>query len=468
MLMVLYSLFAYSIAVVCQAPNSTSPWIDAFLILCMTIFFAEIALNIICRPRPPWFLLVLDLIATISIVVDLSWLANALNLENSNGSRTSSAALVSARAGRIVRLVRLLRLLRTISLLSALAKRALQHRKTYDFNHMASHGTDHNTTVSSSSYINIHVDTTIDGSNGAMDIHDAQSEKKKRMRAGFLFLRKRKNGRTSSSSTTLRSGVDNTSYAQKRSDPDAHILGGDNDNDGDNDDHDDIASTNTKKAIGHTSPPHRHHPPSRYQSTPSNASTPSNIGSKLTDALIMQVALIVIVTVIATALLLSWGVEPSPFDSYVSYLESISMQNMSTIEPAVLEMRHFAERYIPRQIPLTVRVGNYTWDWVDQHGGYPRRASGTAVFESDSYSYSRDEYSKYSNATTWNHATSNSTHSSSSTGLHNNSALVFMEVDVSKENSRDALMDILIVLTVLVILLVFVACINITIYKVSL
>ena len=296
-LLVLYSLFAYNIAIMAHAPPSADPWINAFLIVCIVVFALEIVLTIVCNPHPQYLMVVLDTIATLSIIVDLSWVAEAANLTESNGSRTSQAAVVSARAGRILRLVRLLRMLRTVSILSKLANRAMQQRKA------AEHG------VSS---------------------------------------------------------------------------GG-----------------------------------------------PSNIGGKLTDSLITQMALVIIVTVIITALLTSWGVQPSPFDAYADSFGIQAGATMEQLQSEVDGMLEFAKTHMSKQKPLTLRVGTVEWSWVEENGGWPKRPSAAAEFASED-------------------------------NTDNPPALLV--VDISDEDASDALLDILLILAVLLVLLIYVGALNVTIY----
>ena len=229
-----------------------------------------------------------------SIVVDLSWVTEAASLDDSNGSRTSQAAIVSARAARIVRLVRLLRLLRTVSLLSALAKQAMQRRKAAD-------------------------------------------------------------------------------------------AGG----------------------------------------------APSNIGGKLTDAMVTQVALAIIIMVITTALLTSWGVQPSPFDSYVNAFAAQAGATREDLQPEVDAMLTFAREKVSKQQPLTLRVGTVEWYWVEEAGGWPAQPSAAAKFASQP-------------------------------GANPPALLV---VNVADQDAHDALLDTMLILSVLIGLLVYVFALNVTIYR---
>jgi len=242
-------------------------------------------------------MVVLDSIATMSIVVDLSWVVDAANFNESNGSRTSQAAVVSARAGRIVRLVRLLRLLRTVSLLSKLAKRHMQNRKAAEYK----------------------------GSGGS----------------------------------------------------------------------------------------------------------PSNIGGKLTDALVIQVALAIIMTVICTALLTSWGVQPSPFDAYAESFGAQAGATREELQPQVDAFLQFAKDYLGRQNPLTLQVGTVKWEWIEETGGWPVQESAAAEFPS---------------------------------GPIDDPAAMLV-VDVSGQDAFDAMLDTLLIVSVLIVLLFYVFALNVTIYK---
>jgi cAMP-specific phosphodiesterase 4 len=279
------------------APPSAEPWIDAFLILCMVVFAVEIILTIICNPHPPWCMIVLDSIATLSIVVDLSWVVDAANFDESNGSRTSQAAVVSARAGRIVRLVRLLRLLRTVSLLSKLAKRHMQNRKVAEYK----------------------------GTGGS----------------------------------------------------------------------------------------------------------PSNIGGKLTDALVIQVALVIIITVISTALLTSWGVQPSPFDAFAESFGAQAGATREELQPQVDAFLQFAKDHLSREKPLTLQVGALEWEWIEDAGGWPVQQSAAAEFVY---------------------------------GPKDDPAAMLI-VDVSRQDAFGAMLDTLLIATVLIVLLFYVFALNVTIYK---
>lgn len=190
LVLIFFSLFAVNAVHACNAPNSVDPYINAVLILCLVVFTAEIVITILCRPKPPWFLLSLDVIATATIVLDLSWVAASIGFDEGSSSTATKAAIISARLARIIRLVRLLRLLRIITYLSSLAKRVLANHKAAE---------------------------AAKGSGGG---------------------------------------------------------------------------------------------------------SPSNIGGKLTDAMVIQLALVTIITVIFTALITSWNVEVSPFEAFVAEFDA--------------------------------------------------------------------------------------------------------------------------------------------------
>lgn len=93
-------------------------WFDYVVIFCMTLFVYEIVIS--CLGKDDYFLgffFILDVIATGTMVLDLSWVANYMNggaeeddqMSSLRGGRT---ARVGAKAGRIVRVIRLVRIIK--------------------------------------------------------------------------------------------------------------------------------------------------------------------------------------------------------------------------------------------------------------------------------------------------------------------------------------------------------------------
>mmetsp|Transcript_25254 Transcript_25254/g.57318 ORF Transcript_25254/g.57318 Transcript_25254/m.57318 type:complete len:1018 (+) Transcript_25254:135-3188(+) len=93
----------------------TDNWFNAMAIVCLIFFTIEIILSSI--GKPDYFLsffFTLDVIATLSCILDLTWVSDGLmedvnSLENSRGGRT---AKVGATAGRVVRVLRLVRIVK--------------------------------------------------------------------------------------------------------------------------------------------------------------------------------------------------------------------------------------------------------------------------------------------------------------------------------------------------------------------
>ena len=117
LLFILYSLFAQDIVSILSAPDSVDPYINAFLIAAIALFAVEIGLGCACRPKLNYLALVLDVVATASIVVDITWFSSAVGLERTGQTNTA------ARAVRILRLVRAIDILRILT--EALARLVL-------------------------------------------------------------------------------------------------------------------------------------------------------------------------------------------------------------------------------------------------------------------------------------------------------------------------------------------------------
>lgn len=62
-------------------------------------------------PGRRWFPVLLDIVATASILIDVTWVGEALGLQGGQegGGLGSQAAVVTSKAGRIIRLVRVIR-----------------------------------------------------------------------------------------------------------------------------------------------------------------------------------------------------------------------------------------------------------------------------------------------------------------------------------------------------------------------
>jgi hypothetical protein len=313
--------------IVAGVPNSVDPWINAFLLLAIAVFTADILLSATCRARPNWTLLLLDALATASIVVDLSWVAEAGDLDAPHGQKTSDAAVYAAKAGGVARLARLLRLLRATTLLANVARQALRRRKAAD------------------------------------------------------LARQRTAGARAS-----------------------------------------VATAGGGAAAAPTL-------------------APSNIGGKLTDAMAVQAALVVVLTVIATALVSTWGAAgaASPFDGCATTLAAQAGAPRALLEPQVTAMAAWVDGDTSCRL-LTLRVGTEAWAWPEN--AWPPRRADVALFVADSAAGAAAE----------------------ALGAELPAAAV-LEVDVSALNRQDAVIDIVLTLLVLLILACYVAAAHATVYR---
>ena len=104
------------------APNIWDSIFDGLLIASMVVLFAELACNIICRPRFHELEIFMDFIAAGSVAADFSWSRQQLRGSDSHtGIRLETATIVAARAGRVVRLLRMFRLSKFSKSLIAMA-----------------------------------------------------------------------------------------------------------------------------------------------------------------------------------------------------------------------------------------------------------------------------------------------------------------------------------------------------------
>lgn len=89
---------------------------NGIVIFCVVVFVAEIVASCLGKSDYPLsFFFFLDLVSTATLVLDLSWVADAItemtrNISGVDNSRASKAAKLGAKMGRILRLLRLVRL----------------------------------------------------------------------------------------------------------------------------------------------------------------------------------------------------------------------------------------------------------------------------------------------------------------------------------------------------------------------
>jgi hypothetical protein len=89
---------------------------NVFTIMCILVFTIEILVQSIGKEDYFWsFFFKLDSLSTVTLVLDLTWLGNALfcaDPEGGSALKSSRAGRAGARAGRTVRVIRLLRLVK--------------------------------------------------------------------------------------------------------------------------------------------------------------------------------------------------------------------------------------------------------------------------------------------------------------------------------------------------------------------
>lgn len=114
-LLTVYALVGDDIRLLCTN-KPADLYFDILTILCIAIFSLEIILS--CIGKSDYFLsffFLLDIIATSTMILDISWVAEFVNgdgEENLNNLRSGRTARVGARASRVVRVIRLVRILK--------------------------------------------------------------------------------------------------------------------------------------------------------------------------------------------------------------------------------------------------------------------------------------------------------------------------------------------------------------------
>eukprot|EP00803_Ostreobium_quekettii_P008652 evm.model.scf_627.3 EVM.evm.TU.scf_627.3 scf_627:40476-44371(+) len=117
LVLLVYVLFVTDIAALAAAPHSTVSPIDASLLASVVLFGLEMVANAWVQQKRDAFYLTLELIGTLSILLEVSWVSAGLipsnDYKTANVSRT---AIITSRAGRVTRLVRLVRFVRALKI----------------------------------------------------------------------------------------------------------------------------------------------------------------------------------------------------------------------------------------------------------------------------------------------------------------------------------------------------------------
>lgn len=107
-----YALTGDDFRVICTEKNADN-YFNGMVLICVFIFASEICLS--CVGKDDYFLgffFWLDIISTITLILDLTWVSNLLNGSSGKNVRSGRTARVGARAGRVVRVLRLVRILK--------------------------------------------------------------------------------------------------------------------------------------------------------------------------------------------------------------------------------------------------------------------------------------------------------------------------------------------------------------------
>mmetsp|Transcript_20194 Transcript_20194/g.68700 ORF Transcript_20194/g.68700 Transcript_20194/m.68700 type:complete len:901 (-) Transcript_20194:126-2828(-) len=113
------ALFTVDICELSSAKDSTDTAINSLLLIIFAMFAIEFLLNLVCREHYNRLHMFMDLVGTVSVLFDVTWVTDGW-LDSDGGSsmatQASKAARIGSRAGRLTRLVRLVRLLRIFKL----------------------------------------------------------------------------------------------------------------------------------------------------------------------------------------------------------------------------------------------------------------------------------------------------------------------------------------------------------------
>lgn len=102
LILLVYVLFVTDISILAGAPDSTIDPINASLILSIVVFGMEMMANSWVQEKRDYFYLSLELIGTLSILMEVTWVGGELipssDYRTENVSRT---AIITSRAGKI-------------------------------------------------------------------------------------------------------------------------------------------------------------------------------------------------------------------------------------------------------------------------------------------------------------------------------------------------------------------------------
>eukprot|EP00887_Chlorella_sp_A99_P004144 scaffold23.g4144.t1 len=172
----------------------------------------------------------------------------------------------------------------------------------------------------------------------------------------------------------------------------------------------------------------------RRRSDDEDAMEPINVGTRLREAATLQVAVVVVTTVVATALLLVRDTEKLSYglEAFAAALAALAAGGAAPpqLQAVVDDMLAFGDSSgLSRQlVPKALRVGDDSWSWVGEHGEFTAR--------------SRDRLE-----------------------IVAGDGLVRLHVDASQRNQEAAMFEMIIMAVVLVLLICFVASMYLSIHK---
>lgn len=132
-LFTIYALFGDDLRVIATSKGS-DPVFNVFLIITLLIFGFEIVLSVLVKKGYfNSFFFWLDVVSTITLLLDLTWVADAIEEAGQGGgavgstagiARASRASRIGTKAGRIVRIIRLIRLVKIFKIVQDKRKKS--------------------------------------------------------------------------------------------------------------------------------------------------------------------------------------------------------------------------------------------------------------------------------------------------------------------------------------------------------
>lgn len=98
-----YVLFVNNIATIARASDSTTMHINVTLIASFILFCVEMAITVWTASKQDFLYTAMELIGTLSILLEVSWIADWLGLDQSiEKENVSKTAIITSRAGALM------------------------------------------------------------------------------------------------------------------------------------------------------------------------------------------------------------------------------------------------------------------------------------------------------------------------------------------------------------------------------